>query len=124
CALAQRYQEAPLFDYETTGDIERRPGSTEHEPPADGGEHEAHAGQREPPPRRHGAGVRDRYAARHPEDHEDAGREEGDAERRHAASALADLQTIGRFVMKQTSHVLSIGSSPQAPDRATESNAS
>jgi len=85
---------SPPLDDETADHVEGRPGAAEHEPATDTGEHEGHAGQREPSARRHVAAVRERNDARHGQDHEDAGREERDAKHRHRASALADLQTI------------------------------
>jgi len=123
-ALAKGYQQAPLFDDQTAGHIERGQARPNTNAAPTAVNTRPHAGQGKPSPWRHVAGIRDRNDARHRQDHEDARREKREAKRRQAASALADLQTIRGLVVKRTSHTLSIGSSVQTPDRAMESNAS
>jgi hypothetical protein len=119
CSLAKRNHETPLLDDQTPRHVEGRPDAAERERTADRSEHETHESHGDPSPAAHLAVVRHRDDAGHAREDEDAGREEWQAKRRHAASALADLQAIGRDLLEWSSHVLTIGCSIPNAQRPT-----
>ena len=102
--LFERHHQAPLLDDRPLAGVDGRPTAPEHEGSADGCECGAHQHERRPPPSRHLVGVADRDYAQGDQKHEDAGREEWQAEDRHTPATFTNLQSIRRYVLKRTGH--------------------